>query len=125
MKFEDLHVNDNAYYINTVTDTIQRCTIKELHNRENIKFAKIRDTDLGGTINVKTENIFLTEKDAKDEMQKRNQAELQAYKAEIQSVDDLVNFMFNHHVACGDYTDWNARLAANIRAKELGIKIKE
>lgn len=43
------------------------------------------------------------------------------YRAQIQSVEDLVQFMYNENVCNGavEYTDWNARQVAREKAKEL------
>ena len=48
------------------------------------------------------------------------------YCEEIQSVNDLVEFMFNNPVApAEEYTDYDARKAAAIRAEELlGLKLE-
>ena len=43
------------------------------------------------------------------------------YRAQIQTVKDLIKFMYSNNVHNGaeEYTDWNARQVAREKAKEL------
>lgn len=48
------------------------------------------------------------------------------YCNEIKTVNDLVRFMYTHTCCpCEEYTDWEAREAAAIKAIEFGIELEE
>ena len=56
----------------------------------------------------------------------KSNRQVQLYCEKIQSVNDLVEFMFNNTVApAEEYTNYDARKAAAIRAEELlGLKLE-
>lgn len=53
--------------------------------------------------------------------QNENKTICNKYRSEIQTVKDLVTFMYNNNVHNGacEYTDWNARQVAREKAAEL------
>lgn len=52
--------------------------------------------------------------------QSKNEAICNKYRDSIQSVEDLVKFMYDNHVSCcEEYTNWNARQVAREKAAEL------
>lgn len=68
---------------------------------------------------VPLEQAWETEKEARAAYADDAQKQVETYKKEITSVQDLVVFLFHHCVNGEEYTDWNARAAAIQRAKKL------
>lgn len=76
--------------------------------------------DTYGTCGAKLEDCFLTKEELLADKQVKNDARIKRYCEEIKTVNDLVTFMYDNNVSCSEeYTDWEAREAARIRAKEL------
>lgn len=82
-------------------------------------------TESGASVTVHADNIYMTKLDLLGANYKFFTAKVDAYCREINSVEDLVRFCYDHHVSkCKDHTDWEARSAARKRAMELmGIEI--
>lgn len=77
-----------------------------------------------GSATVAEENVFKTEKERNDELIKRHNIQVKEYCDGIKDYKDLIVFMFNHNVSCPkEYTDWEAREAVRIKAKEFGIEL--
>ena len=54
------------------------------------------------------------------ELKKEEEKKIAEIKAKIKDVGDLVEFMYDHCVACAaEYTDWTARKAVKEIAKEM------
>lgn len=77
-----------------------------------------------GSITVVEENIFKTEKERSDALVERHNIQVKEYCDGIKDYKDLIVFMFNHTVSCAEeYTDWEAREAARIKANQFGINL--
>ena len=78
-----------------------------------------------GTAGVKISNCYRTKGELLAAMKAESIAKVQEYCGMIKDVAGLVEFMYSHTVSCADeYTDWDARRAAAIRARDLlGIEL--
>lgn len=77
-----------------------------------------------GTFVVPIYNIFKTKEDREQARIKRYNKKVQEYCEKINDITDLVVFMFGHNVApAEEYTDWEAREAARIKANQFGINL--
>ena len=77
-----------------------------------------------GTFTVPIYDIFKTKEDREQARIKRYNKKVQEYCEKINDITDLVFFMFNHNVALAEeYTDWEARKAAQIKANQFGINL--
>lgn len=77
-----------------------------------------------GTFAVPIYNIFKTKEDREQARIKRYNKKVQEYCEKINDIVDLVFFMFDHNVApAEEYTDWEAREAARIKANQFGINL--
>lgn len=77
-----------------------------------------------GTFTVPIYDIFKTKKDRDQARIKRYNKKVQEYCEKINDITDLVFFMFSHNVAFAEeYTDWEAREAARIKANQFGINL--
>ena len=77
-----------------------------------------------GTFIAPIYNIFKTKEDREQTRIKRWNKKVQDYCKDINDVKDLVFFMFDHNVApAEEYTDWEAREAARIKANQFGINL--
>lgn len=77
-----------------------------------------------GTLTVPIYDIFKTKEDRDQVRIKRYNKKVQEYCEKINDITDLVFFMFGHNVAFAEeYTDWEAREAARIKANQFGINL--
>lgn len=77
-----------------------------------------------GTFTVPIYDIFKTKEDRDQVCIKRYNKKVQEYCEKINDITDLVFFMFGHNVAFAEeYTDWEAREAARIKANQFGINL--
>lgn len=77
-----------------------------------------------GTFTVPVYDIFKTKEDRDQVRIKRYNKKVQEYCEKINDITDLVFFMFGHNVAFAEeYTDWEAREAARIKANQFGINL--
>lgn len=77
-----------------------------------------------GTFTVPIYDIFKTKEDRDQVRIKRYNKKVQEYCEKINDITDLVFFMFDHNVAFAEeYTDWEARKAARIKANQFGINL--
>lgn len=77
-----------------------------------------------GTFTVPIYSIFKTKEDRDQVRIKRYNKKVQEYCEKINDITDLVFFMFGHNVAFAEeYTDWEAREAARIKANQFGINL--
>lgn len=77
-----------------------------------------------GTFTVPIYDIFKTKEDRDQVRIKRYNKKVQEYCEKINDITDLVFFMFGHNVAFAEeYTDWEAREAARIKANQFGINL--
>lgn len=76
---------------------------------------------------VKEDDIYKSKSDAEKAYKEEIQNRIKEYKSRINTVEDLVKFMFNKNVTCvEEYRDYEARQAAVEKAKELlGIELGE
>lgn len=77
-----------------------------------------------GTFTIPIYDIFKTKEDRDQARIKRYNKKVQEYCEKINDITDLVFFMFDHNVALAEeYTDWEAREAARIKANQFGINL--
>ncbi len=77
-----------------------------------------------GTFTIPIYDIFKTKEDRDQVRIKRYNKKVQEYCEKINDITDLVFFMFGHNVAFAEeYTDWEAREAARIKANQFGINL--
>lgn len=88
---------------------------------EGIDYVKIRGTRSShGSQGVKITHCYSTKDELITAMQVKSQERVSAFCGKIKTVNNLVRFMYDNTVSSAEeYTDWDARKAAAIRAKEL------
>ena len=91
------------------------------------KFVYIRNNYAMLSGYVKEDDIYKSKSDAEKAYKEEIQNRIKEYKSRINTVEDLVKFMFNENVTCAEeYTDYEARQAAIEKSKELlGIELGE
>ena len=108
-----------VYTIDWYSYSIRKAKIVSVDYREEsiyVKFEYVENT-------VSIENIFVTEKEARDAKNKKIENTKNEYRKQINSVEDLVVFLFNHCINGDEYTDYEAREVAIEKAKEYGINL--
>lgn len=122
MKLADLKDGEELYYIHAALDEVRSGKLLCTYPESDV--LTITDTNGMDYIQLKVDCVFRFQEDAKSVLYKRHYETVQSYKDQIKSVEDLVRFMYSHQVSLDEYTDYQARLAASIRAKELlGIEL--
>ena len=76
--------------------------------------------DFMGSRTVRASKLFDTYDECVDNKNAYNQAIIEAYKNQINSVEDLVRFLYKHPCnGAEEYTEWHAAEAAKQKALEL------
>lgn len=83
------------------------------------------DIKHGGDIGQKFEDLYPSVRSLRDHIQREENRRIQEISDSIHTRDDLIQFMFDHTVACcEEYTDWTAREAVKQIAKtKFGIDL--
>lgn len=90
------------------------CTIPEKYPYADIEW------DDGGNSGCLLKDLYASREELQKELKKEEEKKIAEIKAKIKDVGDLVEFMYDHCVACAaEYTDWTARKAVKEIAKEM------
>lgn len=115
-------IGDIVYFIEHWTDSCHKARVLNINktHEEGIVYAELEDLTIPGETGCKIENVYLSEEECNNAIKAKEDAQKQEYLNSIKSVEDLVRFMYSHHVStCGEYTDWCARSVVREKAKEL------
>lgn len=113
-----IKVNDTVWfdYKGTVTTGV----VKDLSETYVTVYVQSHTGKAKTTLDVRVSKCFPTKEELVKAMKEEEDRRVSSFKEQITSVEDLVEFMFNHVVCWAEeYTDWDARRAARERAKEL------
>lgn len=116
-------IGDICYYHERWADTINRAIIVDIMNR----VVKLHDMNIGGNVECRMSSIFKTDEEALAVLDEKNKEQVDKYRSEIQTMEDLVRFGYTHcvHTGAEEYTDWNARKAYAAMAERLmGIQLE-
>ena len=75
------------------------------------------------TVILSSDELSETEEEAYAKYYAESKQVVNEYKDEIDDIGDLLNFMFEHDISGGEDYDRDARIAAIIKAEELGFDI--
>lgn len=121
----DFKVGDEAYFEEAWTENIIGGKVIETGMTEankwnpSVPFVKVQIGKYEKRSQVMSK-CYPSRESALAAQQAKNEAILEKYRSKIQTVNDLVTFMYNNNVHNGtEYTDWNARQVAREKAKEL------
>lgn len=122
---ENIKVGQEVWFKDTYTD-VNSGVVTEICTGEAEGYVKIKGTgDTFSTGGTKIKNCYPTKQALLDALQAGWDAKVAAYKESIRTVGDLVRFCFEHNFSAEEYTDWEARKAAQARAKELlGLELE-
>ena len=120
-------VGDKAYFEESWTEriiggkVIEVGMTKATEKNPSQQFVKIRIEDSRETRNQLSEKCYPSHEAALAAQKAENERICDEYREQIQTVEDLVKFMYDENVCNGavEYTDWNARQIAREKAKEL------
>lgn len=74
---------------------------------------------------VPIENCFSTVEKCMHSKEQAREQQITKYMKDINSVEDLVRFMYTHAISCAEeYTDWEARDTVKRKAIEFGIDLE-
>ena len=109
MKIKDYVYGYDSY------GNLQEGKIKQFLESNGVEYVKF-----GTGVTLPKSRVFLSKEDCIKCYNKNFNDKVVNYCKSISTVEDLVTFMFNHCVSCAEeYTDWEAREACQIKAKEL------
>lgn len=124
----EYRVGDDIWFVEKWSGTIVHGKISSIidNNMPSARY-EVEGVTLTGTFTLFWWQLFHTEEGCIDYEQAKSQSLISKYKNEINSVEDLVRFMFNNPVSnCEEYIDYDARCAVIQRAKEmLNINLEE
>lgn len=125
MQKETLKLGQEVWYMDTYDNL--RSGIAEQYHEKMENYVKIRGTqDNYGTQYIDIAECHSTKEDALAAAQNKSQERVNKFLQSIKTPEDLVQFMYEHTVShAEEYTDWDARKAASIAAKEImGIDLE-
>lgn len=107
-------------YCNTTYRTAEKCEItsevKTLFKTE--CYLNVKSISGIGSFQCNINNMFLTEEEAIQSYTEKNQKQLEEYKSNINSLEDLIRFAISNMYG-EEYTDYEAIQAVKERSKEL------
>lgn len=113
------NVGDTVWY--NSCGYVEKATILEMRKVEvhggQMELAKCKPKI--GVCERPTSALYKTAQECLDAMKRESERIKNEYRKEINSVEDLVVFMFNHDVSYCEYQDSDAREVAIEKAKEL------
>lgn len=107
-----------VWYIETWSDRIVRANVQNIKISNGVEYAELRGmggdpdslVDFTGTQGRQFEELFSTRVALEKHIADENAARAAEIRAQIQTKEDMIRFMFNHTVSCAEeYTDWFAR----------------
>ncbi|MBR3393368.1 MAG: hypothetical protein IKG51_04565 [Firmicutes bacterium] len=115
---KSIQPGDLVFFVRTVGGKVFDGTVLAVHPDGTYK---IHDASIGGTYeHIPGEHIFTDRSDAEARNEADFAAEVDAYLSMIHDEKDLLQFMFNINVALTEgQTNWAARKAAKLKAKEI------
>ena len=101
------------------------CSLSEKAYGDNEAYFVYVSTPHYGEMAVLVENLYPSEESLVQAKEKEQNDYMASLSEQIQTVEDLVQFMYSHTVSCAEeYTDWDARAAVNeIALKKFGIQL--
>lgn len=113
--------NDKIFFEEHWSGTVHTGVIEDIVYENNKTIYKIHDLTCLGHTQRYEENVYPTEEACQQAIIDKDMAIQNKYAASINSVEDLIQFMYQHTISTGaeEYTDYNARTVARNKAKEL------
>lgn len=88
--------------------------------RQFLEFNGMEYIKFGTGYTIPKNRVFSSKEECIKYYNKNFSNKVVSYCKSIKTIEDLVTFMFNHCVSCAEeYTDWEAREACKVKAKEL------
>lgn len=129
IKKEDVKIGQEVWFYEKWSGSYCKGKVIEFYydsndslSKEELKLVGVKINGVGDFIGSTCrafENIYLTKKDLVKAIEDKNKSIVNKYISQIQTVEDLVKFMYDSPLNAEEYTDYNARKASKIMAKEL------
>ena len=127
MNIASVKIGDEVWFEMPYTDHMPMCgIIKQIDTHATTPMVDVKCKTMCITLPVFFHDVYPTREELIKAMDKKYNSIVNRYKASIQSIDDLIRFMYEHPVSyCEEYTDYDARRAAKERAFELcGVQLE-
>lgn len=122
-----------VWYIEPWADRIVRAKVQNIKISGDLEYAELRGmgsskdspVDFIGTEGRQFEKLFKSREALEKHIAAENSARAAEIRAQIQTKDDMIRFMFGHTVSCAEeYTDWFAReTVKQIALEKWGITL--
>lgn len=119
-------VGDVIFYQNHMSGVVDKAIILSIEQNQNGQsYYRIIDLDIGGECGCLVGEAYSTKEDCLAAVRGKEQKEIEEYKSQIKTVEDLIRFLFEHPMT-GEDTDYEAKAAAIEMAEKLcGVRIEE
>lgn len=115
----NVKIGQEIWYKTSYVD-VNSGIIKEIHTDKGLDCVVVKGThETRGTQGVRLENCYPTKEALLQALQVDFNNKVKTFCESIQTINDLVKFCYDHNMEAEEYTEWEARKAAQIRAKEL------
>ena len=121
-----IKIGQKVYYPSTNSD-INAGIVRAINLGEKADSVEVIGTEnTYGSYVVKIGDCYQTKKELLTAMKESHDKQVKEYCDSIRTVEDLVRFCYGHNMCAEEYTDYEAKEAANIKAaKLLGITLDE
>ena len=122
MKFKDS--GQPVWFLGIWSDLPAKARISEIKTETNIEYAHVNcfhdeECSAIGPQDVRLERLYPSKEALLTAMAEKDQQYIAEIKAGIQTMEDCIRYLYDHHVARGtEYTDWTARRAIQELALE-------
>lgn len=108
--------NEQMYY---------KCRVSKITDGSIVDLNLLNDqNEAVGSWKAFRKDIFGSKEECENAIKTEVKNQINAYLDEIKTLEDLIRFMYTHAISNGEYTDYPAREAAEIKAEQLlGIKL--
>lgn len=98
---------------------VMRGTIRAFYNENGLTYAVVERDDNHELVTVPAHELYPFEQDAASHIYTTHYKQLHTYLADIHTINDLIRFAYEHNVSSDSTCDWTARIAYQLKAKEL------
>lgn len=118
MQVSDVKIGQTVWFYENWTNAIESAIVMDIVTNSDAVYTTLHCQN--STCNRVLDDIYPSHQLCKEAVDLRNRKTVDAYRSEITDKEALINFALTHNVGpAEEYTDYNARMAFVIRAKEL------
>jgi len=122
---DDKLIRNDIVWIISEYIGVEKCEIVErIDTSPSLFYYKVHSLERPGNMGRPFSDIFMSKIEAEEELLNRENADYKDEYDKIDSLEDLLKFMYAHMFS-DEYTDWTGIKVAENKALEFGFKLKK